>query len=206
MFIKVCGITRLEDAIQAIENGATAIGFIFHKKSPRYINIQQAKTISENIKAPIKRVGVFVNASTQTIQETVLTCKLDVIQLHGDETPNDCNLFTKNTLIKALTIKTEDDIESIQLFKNKVEKILLDTYDAHMRGGTGKTFNWDLFNKAKVFNCPLILAGGLNKDNIKEAIVKTNPDGIDISSGLEIEPGIKSKKKIKEFFNEINNL
>lgn len=198
MHIKICGITNKEDAGNAVSLGADAIGFIFNKKSPRYIFPEKAEEISLDLPPFIKAVGVFVNEEKPVIDEIVMRCKLDLIQLHGNESPGFC-LEMRRRVIKAFRIADLEDIGQISHYQGAISAMLLDTKMAGKDGGTGVTFDWGLALKAKeTFDIPLILAGGINAGNIKKAIQLVNPYAVDISSGVESAPGKKDYNKMKE--------
>jgi len=154
---KICGITNLDDANVAVENGASAIGFIFYEKSPRTISINNAKSISKHLPKTIARVGVFVNHEKDFINEAISEVPLDMIQLHGDETPDFCNQFDV-PILKALRIKNEASLSVMDQYD--VAVFLLDTFSNDQYGGTGETFDWSVLNRK--FKTPIILSGGLN--------------------------------------------
>lgn len=197
---KVCGITRIEDAIIAAESGAWAIGFIFYPKSPRYINPEKAFEISKEIKKyGTKIVGVFVNEVAEKINTIANIAQLDYVQLHGTEPASECNIL-KIPFIK--NIRTIDETYNY----NKAFAFLVDATDTESWGGTGMLADWELAKKIKTRGKPLILSGGLSYDNIESAIKEVNPDFIDISSNLEISPGKKNHDLMRKFFEKINNL
>jgi phosphoribosylanthranilate isomerase len=197
--LKICGLTNQKDVSQA-DIGADAIGFIFYKKSPRYVDPELVKTIYSH---PFtKRVGVFVNHSKKEISDICEQCNIDLIQLHGDESAEFCSYF-KGRVIKAIRIDDELSLSQIKPYVGIVEAVLLDTKTKSEYGGTGKSFNWDLAVKAKEYKIPIILSGGLTPNNIKEAIQKVQPSAVDLSSGVELEPGKKDYKKINEVMNNV---
>jgi phosphoribosylanthranilate isomerase len=217
--VKICGITRSEDALFVAGCGADALGFIFYPRSPRYIAPEKARQIIEDLSAAtenrmvgkrtilsspgrITTVGVFVNEDTETVRQIVSFCGLDLIQLHGDESPADCSRLPARQVIKALALKTDDDLDIIHDYK--VRAILADTHDPAHYGGTGRTSDWKLAVKAKLL-APLILSGGLHGGNIREALLAVGPDGVDINSGVEISPGIKDHAKVKTIIDLIRN-
>lgn len=203
MKIKVCGITKTEDAVLCSRLGAWAVGFIFVKESPRYISTEKASEITAELLETIEKIGVFVNSTIDEIQATIQTSKITRIQLHGDETPDFCTELKKKTslpIIKAFRVNSIEDIDTIKLYKNIISAVLLDTFDKNQHGGTGKTFNWEIAKKAKEYEIPLILAGGINPDNILNAYAEVKPFAIDVSSGVEISPGIKDHEKLKNLF------
>ena len=193
--IKVCGITKTEDALYAEELGAYAIGFIFYPKSPRYIEPEKAAQIAEKIK--IKKVGVFVNENPEIINNISKIVKLDYVQLHGTETAAECNAI-QNKIIK--NIRTVDDIKTY----NSACMFLVDAPDTKNWGGTGKIADWSFARKVKQSGKTIMLSGGLSVDNIEKAISYVQPDYIDISSSLEKSPGIKDHGLMKRFFDKIN--
>jgi phosphoribosylanthranilate isomerase len=196
MKIKICGITNKHDALNAIALNIHAIGFIFHKHSPRYVSPETLESFMLDIPPFISTVGVFVNSTHEEIMDTVRRCKLNTIQLHGDESPEFCMQFDL-PIIKAFRIKEESDLKSIPQYKGIVNGYLLDTKVENIHGGTGKTFDWGLAIEAKLYDIPLILSGGINAENVGKAIKMVQPYAIDLSSGVEKEPGIKDYQKIK---------
>jgi phosphoribosylanthranilate isomerase len=197
--VKVCGTTRLKDALLAVECGADAIGFIFHKKSPRYVTVKTANEICSKLPPFVNRVGVFVNETADTINRIADRCGLDAVQLHGDESPAFCKKI-KRRVIKA--VRVEDATSLQEMSRYVVDAILLDTYKEGQWGGTGKVFDWELAARAKKYG-PVILAGGLNPRNVKEALRKVQPYGVDVSSGVEQSPGKKDPKKVKAFLKAV---
>ena len=196
---KICGITNLDDANVAVENGASAIGFIFYEKSPRTISINNAKSISKHLPKTIARVGVFVNHEKDFIRLAISEVPLDMIQLHGDETPDFCNQFDV-AILKALRIKNEASLSVMDQYD--VAVFLLDTFSNDQYGGTGETFDWSVLNRK--FKTPIILSGGLNSENILNAIDAVNPSAVDVNSGVESSPGKKDFNKLKLLFKNLN--
>jgi phosphoribosylanthranilate isomerase len=196
---KVCGTTRLKDALLAVECGANAIGFIFYKKSPRGVSVKTAKEICSKLPPFVNRVGVFVNETAEKINRITDRCGLDTVQLHGDESPAFCRKI-KARVIKAVRVK--DALSLKEMSRYTVDGFLLDTYKENQWGGTGKVFDWELAVRAKKYG-PVILAGGLNPRNVKEAIKKVKPYGVDVSSGIEQSPGKKDPKKVKAFLKAV---
>lgn len=196
---KICGITNLDDANVAVENGASAIGFIFYEKSPRTISINNAKSISKHLPKTIARVGVFVNHEKDFIRLAISEVPLDMIQLHGDETPDFCNQFDV-PILKALRIKNEASLSVMDQYD--VAVFLLDTFSNDQYGGTGETFDWSVLNRK--FKTPIILSGGLNSENILNAIDAVNPSAVDVNSGVESSPGKKDFNKLKSLFKNLN--
>jgi phosphoribosylanthranilate isomerase len=196
---KICGITNLDDANVAVENGASAIGFIFYEKSPRTISINNAKSISKRLPKTIACVGVFVNHEKDFIHEAISEVPLDMIQLHSDETPDFCNQFDV-PILKALRIKNEASLSVMDQYD--VAVFLLDTFSNDQYGGTGETFDWSVLNRK--FKTPIILSGGLNPENILDAIDAVNPSAVDVNSGVESSPGKKDFNKLKSLFKNLN--
>ncbi len=195
--IKICGITNIEDAQFCADIGVDAIGFIFYNKSKRYIEPKEAKKIVSSLPPFIIKVGVFVNEKKDKIISITEEVGLNVIQLHGNETPQFCTEISKNfPVIKSFPISEPDDINRITEYTNVTP--LFDTKSKDY-GGTGNTFDWNLLfpikDKIKYF----ILAGGLTASNVKDAIKLFNPYAVDISSSVEKEAGKKDYKKIEEF-------
>jgi len=199
--VKICGITRIEDALLAKELGAWAIGFIFYPPSLRYISPEKASEISKKLEnSGTKKVGVFVNEKPETINEIAETVGLDYVQLHGHETIEEC------TELNLPYIKTIRNINEIEIYNNAFA-FLVDAVDTENWGGTGKLADWELAKTIKNTikgDKPLILSGGLSSDNIREALLAVNPDFVDISSSVESEQGIKNHSKLTEFFKEAN--
>ncbi|MCM8779102.1 MAG: phosphoribosylanthranilate isomerase [Candidatus Omnitrophica bacterium] len=201
--IKICGITNAEDAQIAVNLGAHALGFVF-AKSPRKISPEKAQEIIIKLPPFIFSVGVFVNEEAEKIKQIIELCKLNALQLHGEESPKFCQEFrTRVKVIKAFRIKDERDLQV--LLRYDVDAYLLDAFSPTVYGGTGKTFDWDLAIKAKKIlrNRPLILSGGLNPQNVKGAIEKVKPYAVDVSSGLEKSPGKKDKVLLEKFIQSV---
>ncbi len=197
---KICGITNIEDALVATQCGAVALGFIFYPPSPRYIKPEDAREIISVLPNEVIRVGVFVNEKADEIKRVMAYCALDMIQLHGDESPEYCLQFTRSMVIKAIALKNNDDISCALTYH--VAALLVDTRHAGLYGGTGKTSNWDLASRLKNKK-PFILSGGLNADNIAEALKTVAPAALDINSGVEVSPGKKDRRKLSQIFDII---
>jgi phosphoribosylanthranilate isomerase len=196
--VKICGITNLEDALCAAENGADAVGFIFYPPSSRYIEPQKAREIIDRLPDRLVKVGVFVNEKYAVVAKIYEDCCFDMLQLHGDESPEYCLQFPKDRIIKALELKNEKDIKKAASFE--VAAILVDSRHAGLYGGTGKTANWELASR---LSQPLILSGGLREENILEAMRVVNPAALDINSGVESSPGQKDCVKIERLMQMI---
>ncbi|MDP2279270.1 MAG: phosphoribosylanthranilate isomerase [Nitrospirota bacterium] len=202
--VKVCGITNLDDAMAAADFGADALGFVFFKNSPRYLSPANAKKIIKKLPPFISTVGVFVNEDKNTIKKTVSQAGIDVIQLHGEEPPAACRL-SEHLVIKAIRVKSIDNLEIISKYKDKVSAFLLDTYAPEIFGGTGQVFNWDIAVEAKKFG-RVILAGGLTPENIEKAVRLVHPYAVDVSSGVEAEKGKKDHLKMKLFIERAKSV
>jgi len=195
--IKICGITNLPDAQLAVELGADALGFIFYPKSPRYIKVTAAADICSVLPPFVAKVGVFVDELEYEIEKALAECLLTALQFHGDEPPGFCQKFAAKS-IKAIRMRDEDSLRAAAEYD--VDALLLDTYTDDSRGGTGKTFDWSLAVKAKeTLAPPIILSGGLTSVNVQEAIRKVRPYAVDVSSGVEREPGKKDPEKLRRF-------
>ena len=197
--IKICGITNLEDAIAASQLGADALGFIFYKESQRYVEPEVAKNITSELPPFITTVGVFVNQGLDDIALIVEKTSINVAQLHGDETPEFCGKVPLRS-IKVIRIKDASDMDKVAQYPD--QDILFDTHSDIEYGGTGKIFDWEILNKRTLPN-RIILSGGLNPGNVLEAVRAVRPYAVDVSSGVEAEPGRKDHKKIKAFIEAI---
>jgi phosphoribosylanthranilate isomerase len=203
MEIKICGITNMEDASFVATCGADAIGFIFYPKSPRYVAPETVKTIIDKIPAEITKVGVFVNHDVAEVKQTIDFCSLDMVQLHGDESPAYCGQFPQSQVIKAFAPRTEDDLATVKEYH--VKAILVDAHDPVRYGGTGRQADWRFAAKVKETH-PLILAGGLSMANIQEAIEHVSPHAVDVNSGAEIAPGKKDHQKVRAIIDLVHQL
>jgi phosphoribosylanthranilate isomerase len=192
--IKVCGITNIEDALAAASAGADALGFVFHPPSPRYVTPGRVREIIGSLPSGVCTVGVFVNLAAAEVLQIAELCRLDFIQLHGGETQEYCRRFPRERLIKALSFRSED--EFAEMADYPVRAFLVDAHDPVRFGGTGKTCDWNLAGKAAALH-PLILAGGLSEENIIAALEAVRPLAVDISSGVEVQPGKKDHEKIR---------
>lgn len=199
MQVKICGMTNLEDALCAAQNGAAAAGFIFYLPSPRYIDPPKAREIIDRLPSHLVKVGVFVNEKEEVVKRIFEECRLDMLQLHGDESPEYCRRFPSRQIIKALELKTDEDIARVHNYD--VAAILVDARHAGLYGGTGKTANWEL---ARRVSRPLILSGGLNEENVTAALAQVRPAALDINSGVETSPGKKDAGKIERMMRIIS--
>lgn len=202
--VKICGVTNYQDASAAVEVGADAIGFIF-APSPRQITPEKACDIICTIPPFVQTVGVFVDEDPATIRQIIHFCGLDLVQLHGDQSPAICHELMPHT-IKVFRLKDESGLQSIKPYYGKVRALLFDTYSETRRGGTGETFDWGLAIKAKEFEIPTILSGGLNPDNISEAISLVKPYAVDVNSGIEDRPGKKNVFLMKKLMETIRKI
>ena len=202
---KICGITRIEDIQAAVASGVDAIGLVFYPPSPRSVTTEQAKLLVENIPAYVQVVGLFVNASAEEINQVLAQVPLDVLQLHGDESPADCQYIaeqTKRRWYKAIQVKPDlDIIKTIVEYQTVgASAMLLDAWHPELKGGTGHAFDWTQFPKLDI---PLILAGGLNPDNVEDAIQTTHAYAVDVSGGVESAKGIKNQQLMQRFIQGV---
>jgi phosphoribosylanthranilate isomerase len=209
MRIKICGITQPHQGSAIATLGATTLGFICVPASPRYVSPQQIELIVEQIPENIERIGVFVNATLEEICQIVADCGLTGVQLHGDESPEFCDQlrsFLPNIeIIKALRVKNAQALAQADIYANWVDTLLLDAYDPQQLGGTGKTLDWENLRQFQP-KCPWFLAGGLTPDNVIEALNKVQPNGIDLSSGVERAPGDKDLIKVAQLFECLHRI
>jgi phosphoribosylanthranilate isomerase len=198
--IKICGITRVEDALKVVDAGADAIGLVFYDPSPRSVRINQATEIAAAVPAFVSVVALFVDPTKEYVQEVLNNVRIDLLQFHGDEENDFCSQF-KTPFIKAIRVRQASDVVASSLrFPNSVG-ILLDSYKPGVPGGTGESFDWSLIPKNH--SNPIILAGGLTPENVASAINDVQPFAVDISGGVESAKGIKDSEKIKEFVSEV---
>ena len=201
--VKICGITNKEDALCAAKCGAAALGFIFYPPSPRYIRPADVKKIVRFLPQQLVKIGVFVNEKAAEIKRAIEYCGLDMIQLHGDESPEFCREFPSAQVIKAVELKNEADFVYAKSYH--VGAILVDSRHAGLYGGTGRKANWELACRVKNKK-PLILSGGINEKNIAEAMKTVVPVALDINSGVESEPGKKDHAKLARIFDIIRHV
>lgn len=204
--IKMCGTTRQDDAVTAVKLGVDALGFIFYEKSPRSIDPEEAKLIIEQLPPLITTVGVFVDKKRKEVEEIVQYCGLGYAQLHGQETPKYCERLIRSAapcqVLKVLRVNDHLHAEDIAPYNDIVHGFLLDTYRKDAVGGTGETFDWSLIGQLSLRR-PYLLAGGLDPDNIEEALEAVRPYGVDVNSGLEKSPGIKDHNLMREFIKKV---
>ena len=197
---KICGITRVEDALAAVEAGADAIGLVFYAKSPRAVSIEQAKAIVAALPPFVTSVGLFVDMPRETLQALLREVPLDLLQFHGDESPADCEGFAR-PYIKALRVRADQDVARMMAPYSGACGILLDTFVEGVPGGTGAAFDWSLVPREA--GKPIILAGGLTPDNVAQAIAQVCPYAVDVSGGVEAAKGIKDAGKVKAFLQAV---
>ncbi|MFC2994556.1 phosphoribosylanthranilate isomerase [Acinetobacter sichuanensis] len=205
---KICGITRIQDIQSAVQAGADAIGFVFFEPSPRYVSALQAQPLAQAIPPYVNIVGLFVNASAEEIAQVLKQVPLDIIQFHGDETPEQCQQiaqFNQRRWYKAIQIKPDMENSEIiatiwQYQQAGASAMLLDAWHPELKGGTGHSFDWSQFPKLDI---PLILAGGLNPDNVEDAIHTTQAYAVDVSGGIEAAKGIKDQQLIEKFMQGV---
>lgn len=196
MRVKICGITRIEDALAAVVAGADAIGFVFHPASPRYVTPAQAAEIVAALPPFVTTVGLFVDADEQRIRDTLAQVPLSLLQFHGDETQAQCRIYGL-AWIKALRVQPGQDVAALMAGWPSASGILLDAWHPTQHGGTGLQFDWSLVPQGSAM--PIILAGGLTPANVAEAIRSTRPYAVDVSGGVEASKGVKDADKIEAF-------
>ncbi|MBR90434.1 MAG: phosphoribosylanthranilate isomerase [Verrucomicrobiales bacterium] len=194
--VKICGITSQADALAAAKAGADAVGLMFYEGSPRCVSLEAARAIVEVLPPSVARVGVFVNAVDSVVKRVMRECTLNVLQFHGEESPEFCAGFGAMTL-KAIRVKDESSLAELERFGT--DGFLLDAFSKDARGGTGEQFNWDLARQAAACGKPIFLAGGLTTENVAEAVRVAEPFAVDVSSGVESEPGKKDAEKMRAF-------
>ncbi len=200
---KICGITDTKDALLAASLGAWALGFIFYKKSKRFVGPYKATKIIADLPPFVTPVGVFVDQNQGAVKEIAEFCGLRVLQFHGDETPEFCKRFKTYKIIKAFRVKEDFNIDLLRPYKSLVSAFLFDRHEEGVPGGTGKTFDWKLIKEAKNFGVPIILSGGVHSNNVRTAFEEIRPYAVDVSSGVEDAPGKKSERSLTEFFNQL---
>jgi len=201
--VKICGITSVADAKLAADAGADAIGLVFFAASKRNVTLEQARKIVQSLPAFVSSTALFVNPSIELVQEVISKTKVDLLQFHGEETVKFCEQFSR-PYIKAVKIKNSLDFLEIASQYGSAQAVLFDTFVQGIAGGTGESFDWQLLNKqAQPPPPPIVLAGGLSAENVSEAIAITQPWAVDVSGGVEIEAGIKSAIKIKDFIKAV---
>jgi phosphoribosylanthranilate isomerase len=207
MRIKICGITKPEQGKEIVQLGATALGFICVERSPRYIEPQQIKAIINNLDSSVDTIGVFANAEISEINQTIEKAGLSGVQLHGSESPQFCQQLKKQLppqieIIKAFRIENSASLKETFSYTQCVDTLLLDAYHPQMLGGTGKTLDWSDLQQFQP-SLPWMLAGGLTPQNVKTALDILQPDGIDLSSGVERSPGDKDISKVTQLLQNL---
>ena len=198
--VKICGITRVEDALEAVHAGADAIGLVFYVASPRYVTIEQAQHIVAAMPPFVSIVALFVNALPTEIKTVLAQVRIDIVQFHGDETPSDCEQI-KLPYYKAIRVKAGTNLLQYEVEFSSAKALLLDTYSDAAFGGTGQVFDWGLIpqNLTK----PVILAGGLTAENVALGITQVRPYAVDVSGGVEQSKGVKDVAKIVAFMHAV---
>ena len=203
-FVKICGITNMDDAHAAVAAGADLLGFNFYKPSPRYITPQHAREIVRRFPTGVLKVGVFVNQELAEVQTIMREAGLGAIQLHGDESPEYCTKFPGCYVIKTFAVTDTFDVEAAAAYD--VDAIMLDTKHHHLRGGTGRVFDWSVARQATVRFPELYLAGGLSPENVENAIKTVRPFAVDACSALEDRPGKKNHERMRVFINTVRSV
>lgn len=196
--VKICGLTNLNDTLDAVELGADYLGFNFYPDSPRFLSYEKAQEIFQEIPINIPKVGVFVNADPQEVVDIAIELELDLLQFHGDESPDSLNALGR-PWYKAFRLKEEKDLLEIPHYQ--CEWILVDAYSEKAYGGTGLTAHWDLVHEAAKLDKKIILAGGLTPENVGVAVATVKPFMVDVASGVEEAPGIKDRHKMEVFIS-----
>lgn len=199
---KICGITRVEDALAAVEAGADAIGLVFYGKSPRAVSVEQAAAILRVLPPFVTTVGLFVDMPRDELQQLLQRLPLDLLQFHGDESPADCEGHGR-PYIKALRVRPGEDVSAVMAPYTGARGILLDTFVEGVPGGTGASFDWSLVPERAAK--PIILAGGLDAGNVAAAIRQVRPYAVDVSGGVEASKGIKDADKIRAFVRAVHD-
>ena len=200
--VKICGITRVEDALIAVAQGADAIGLVFYPPSPRYVTPAQAAEIVNALPAFITVVALFVDASRADVEAVLSQVNIDLIQFHGQETADECRLYGKSYM-KAIRVKSDTNLVQYITEYSDAKALLLDTYAEGVPGGTGQVFDWTVIPKN--LSKPIVLAGGLDAENVEQAIRQVKPYAVDVSGGVEFKKGIKDAAKIAAFMRGVSN-
>jgi len=200
--IKICGLTRNQDVQVAVAEGADALGFVLYAPSPRAVTAEQAALLIKDSPAFVTTVALFVNESAEEIVRALTVCSFDLLQFHGDETPQFCRQFNR-PYMKAIRVRSAEDIHrAVQQYPD-AKALLLDAYVENLPGGTGQAFDWRLIPELSI---PWVLAGGLNANNVADAVNQVQPFAVDVSGGVEASKGIKDRQKIKDFISEVRNV
>ena len=203
-YVKICGITNLDDAHAAVAAGADVLGFNFYKPSPRYITPQHAREIVQRFPNVVLKVGVFVNEELADVQTIMREAGLGALQFHGDESPEYCSKFPGLYVIKTFAVTDTFDVQAAEAYD--VDAIMLDTKHNHLRGGTGRVFDWSVARQAALTFPELYLAGGLSPENVENAIKTVRPFAVDACSALEDRPGKKNHERMRVFINTVRGV
>jgi phosphoribosylanthranilate isomerase len=195
--VKICGITNLKDAMDSVDAGCDALGFVFYRKSPRYITPLKARSIIQALPGSVVKIGVFADSKEKAIKNIAKSCKLDMLQFHGRETPEFCARFRNYPVIKAFRVKNEINYKDISRYKTFA--YLFDTFIKSKIGGTGKKFDWNLARHIGPLRQPVFISGGLTHGNVREAIRLARPDWVDVSTSVEKHPGEKEPRRVRRF-------
>ena len=199
--VKICGITRVEDALSAVHAGADAIGLVFYAQSPRCVSVAVAQAIVAAMPPFLSVVGLFVNATTADIKSVLTQVQLNIVQFHGDETPQQCAQINF-PYYKAIRVKSDTNLLQYVIDFKDANALLLDTYSEQAYGGTGHVFDWNLIPKN--LTKPVILAGGLVPENVANAIKQVQPYAVDVSGGVELTKGVKDAAKVAAFMHAVS--
>jgi phosphoribosylanthranilate isomerase len=209
MRVKICGITKPDQGQAIAQLGATALGFICVQTSPRYVTSEQIRAVVEQLQVSVNCIGVFANTSCEKIYQIVTDAGLNAVQLHGQESPEFCEALRQSLpgieILKALRVRTPECLEQVTAYGSCVDTIVLDAYHPQVLGGTGKTIDWDTLRQFRP-DVPWFLAGGLTPGNVLQALTKLQPDGIDLSSGVERSPGDKDLDKVAHLFEQLRTI
>lgn len=199
--VKICGLTRPEDALAAARLGADAVGLIFYPPSPRGVDIETARKVRRALPPYVTVVGVFVDPQADFVERAIREVSLDLIQFHGNESPEFCQACGR-PYIKAVRVREDTDLHQLARRYAGAQALMLDSFEPGKPGGTGKSFDWDLVPRD--LELPVILAGGLTPDNVASAVASVSPFAVDANGGVEASPGIKDHAKIEAFIREVN--
>lgn len=200
--IKICGLTRSQDVQDAVTHGADALGFVLYAPSPRAVTAEQAAQLIKHAPAFVSTVALFVNETAENVSRALADCPFDLLQFHGDESPTFCRQFNR-PYMKAIRVRSSEDINSAVQQYPDAKALLLDAYVENLPGGTGQAFDWRLIPQLDI---PWVLAGGLNANNVADAVIQVQPFAVDVSGGVEASKGIKDVNKIKDFISEVRNV
>lgn len=211
LFAKICGLTDAAAVDAAVEHGADMVGFVFYPQSPRNVSAVQAEDLLRNVPSGIDRVGLFVDPETDFLDQILAKARLDLLQLHGDETPERCraiSIYFGLPIIKAIKVSTKADLKAAKDYEDAVDWLMFDARppaDGALPGGNGQAFDWTILKGAE-FKRPWLLAGGLNPENLAEAVKQSGASAVDVSSGVESAPGKKDPAKIRAFLEAARRL